>query len=62
MTSISAKEIDQGYSECHECNHAIHLHQSGFECETHMCSQCKCHVVDKEEFFKFQPGIEVLSK
>lgn len=62
MTRLSAQELDQGYSECSDCNHAIHLHQSGFECDTHMCSQCKCYVVDKAEFFKFQSGIEVLSK
>lgn len=62
MTSPSAKELDHGYSECQDCRNGIHLHQSGFECDTHMCAQCGCHVVNKEEFFKFQSGIEVLSK
>lgn len=62
MNKPTEKELERGYSQCKDCDQGIHLHQSGFECDTHMCSQCKCHVADKEEFFKFKSGIEVLSK
>lgn len=56
------KELDQGYSVCKECNEGVLLHQSGFEVELHRCPQCKCEVADRAEFFKFQTGMEVLSK
>lgn len=48
----TTEEIDRGYSVCKDCNVAIHLYQSGFEVATHMCSQCKCFVADKEDFFE----------
>jgi hypothetical protein len=58
---ISDEDIENGYSICN-CGHGVLLLQAGTEIGLHMCSQCKCHVADKEEFFKFKSGIEVLSK
>jgi len=48
----TTEEIDRGYSVCKDCNVAIRLYQSGFEVATHMCSQCKCFVADKDDFFE----------
>lgn len=50
MSDFTDKEIEQGYSVCRECNEGVFLHQAGFECETHICGQCKCEVVDRDEF------------
>ncbi len=56
------KELEQGYSLCATCNKCILLHQAGFEVDLHACAVCKQMVADKEDFFKFKTGMEVLSK
>lgn len=58
----SPEELERGFSECKECDQGVYMHQAGYEVETHICSLCKCHVADRDEFFKFQTGIEVMSK
>lgn len=51
-----------GYELCKECESGIHLKEAGFEVSTHMCSQCKRLVADKDEFFNVNLDIEILSK
>ena len=50
MKNCTDKEMDQGYSLC-ECGKGVHLHQAGFEVETHICAQCGREVADKKDFF-----------
>jgi hypothetical protein len=52
------KDVERGYSECRECNDCLHLHQSGFDCDMHLCAICGQHVADKTEFFKLQTGMD----
>lgn len=51
MNNPTQDDLDRGYSLCQECAQGVHLHQAGYDVEMHMCSACKCHVADGEEFF-----------
>lgn len=59
----SHKERDEcvGHKVCH-CDQGVHLLQAGYEIDLHMCSMCKSMVADKEEFFKFQNGVQAMRK
>jgi len=57
---ITDKEKQQGFSVCKDCDSGIHLLQSGFDVETHICALCKKDVADRDEFFGV--GVEVLGK
>lgn len=59
---MTKQEEQIGYELCKECVSGIHLKESGFEVSTHMCSQCKCFVADKDEFFNVNLDVEILSK
>lgn len=58
---MKIEENISGYSIC-ECGNGVFLHESGFELDTHMCSQCKCFVADKDEFFNVNLDVQILSK
>ena len=60
MSNPIDKELDQGYSICF-CGLGVKLHQAGFDCKTHFCTECHEHVADKQDFF-MTTGAEVLSK
>lgn len=55
------KDQELGYSVC-ACGEGVFIHQAGFDCDMHMCAVCRKMVADKTEFFKFQDGVEWMSK
>ena len=57
-------EEEIGYELCKDCDTGVHLLEAGFEVSTHMCSQCKCFVADKAQFFSlvYWDAAEILSK
>ena len=59
---MTKHEKEIGYELCKECDSGIHLKEAGFEASTHMCSQCKCFVADKDEFFNVNLDVQILSK
>jgi len=59
---MTKHEKEIGYELCNDCDSCIHLKEAGFEVSTHMCSQCKCFVADKDEFFNVNLDVEILSK
>ncbi len=59
---MTRNEKEIGYESCKDCESGIHLKESGFEVSTHMCSQCKCFVADKDEFFNVNLDVEIMSK
>ena len=59
---MTKHEKEIGYELCKDCDSGIHLNEAGFEIETHICSQCKCFVADKDEFFNVNLDVEILSK
>jgi uncharacterized protein YlaI len=59
---MTKHEKEIGYELCKECESGIHLKESGFEVSTHMCSQCKCFVANKDEFFNVNLDVQILSK
>ncbi len=59
---MTKHEKEIGYELCKECESGIHLKESGFVLETHICSQCKCFVADKDDFLSVNLDVEILSK
>lgn len=59
----SHKERDEyvGYRVC-SFGDGVELLQAGYDVNMHFCSLCKREVADSDDFFKFQNGVEVLSK
>lgn len=58
---IKNEDIEKGYSIC-DCGAGIFLLQAGTEADLHMCSMCKSMVADRDEFFKFEDGVNAISK
>jgi len=59
---MTKQEEKIGYELCKDCDSGIHLKEAGFELDTHMCSQCKCFVADRDEFFNVNLDVQILSK
>ena len=59
---MTKHEKETGYELCKDCDTGVHLLEAGFELETHMCSQCKCFVADKDDFFNVNLDVQILSK
>lgn len=59
---MTKHEKEIGYELCKDCDTGVHLLESGFDVSTHMCSQCKCFVADKDDFFNVNLDVEILSK
>ena len=59
---MTKHEKEIGCELCKDCDTGVHLLEAGFELETHICSQCKCFVADKDDFFNVNLDVEILSK
>ena len=61
IPSPTQQELDVGYQVC-MCLKNVHILQAGFECRHIICNECGFSVVSREEFFRNNEAVEILSK